>query len=288
MILKFVTFFRIILKKYFPKFYKKSDKLRTILFKRWFSKKVEINLIEEFYEFCPAGSGSIDLINKNIIYNIKNISNSLNLLISNNKIPQNISILKSQPEDSKKLMELLKEHGSDKYLHDYHLVYAHIFKHYAIDRILEIGLGSKDSKFLSNMWNFGVPGGCLRAFSAFLGSNVQLVGLDIDEKILFSDKNIETFKFDQLNVNQVKSFSINNKNSFNLVIDDGLHSNVSVINTISMCMEVLKKNGLIVIEDLFEEQLKFVKIAFELNKDYFDYEIYKLNKVFIFIAKKLK
>jgi hypothetical protein len=281
-----IQIIRNILKKYFPKFYKSSEKLRLVLYKKVFTKKKRINLVDEFFEFSPGGSGKSNLINENIIFNIKNISKTLMLLIKHTKKVKDYKMLDIDEDMAKDLKDAFQQNGSDKYIHDYHFLYSYIFSNFKIKKLVEIGLGSIDKNILSNMGNFGKPGGCLRAFSEILEDDAVIIGLEIDEKALFNEKNIKTYKFDQLNINDINKFVSNNPEGFDLVIDDGLHSNISFINTIYMSQKILNKNGLIVIEDIFAEQLDFLIIAFNLCKEIFDYEIYLMNKEYVLIANK--
>lgn len=67
------------------------------------------------------------------------------------------------------LKEFLDLHGSDKAsLHNYYLLYGYFFTYFkSPPKILEIGLGSNDSRILSNMGPNGRPGESLRAFRDF-------------------------------------------------------------------------------------------------------------------------
>lgn len=281
-----VTKIRMILKKFFPNFYKSSKKLRDLIYKLFFSKKSEINLLNNFFEYSPGGSGNIDSINENIIYNIKNISSTLLLLLDENIEYKDLNNLNYDESLAHILLELFKNNGSDKYLHEYHYLYSYIFSKKNIKKMLEIGIGTQNKEILSNMGNFGIPGGSLRSFSKILSSDSEIIGLDIDKEILFNDKNIRTFEFDQLNNDHISQFIEKNFDSFDLVIDDGLHSNISVINTIHMSRKILKNKGLLVIEDLQEIQLKFLKIAFALCRGEFEYTIFKIADVFVLVAEK--
>lgn len=282
----FISKIRNILKKYFPFVYKKTDKLRFFIFKKLSSKKIKVNLIEEFFEFLPGGSGGTDSLNENILYNIKNISNSLVSLIDEKKI-KNYKDLEFDSKLALRLRELFKQNGSDKHLHSYEYIYSHIFSKFKINKLLEIGIGSQDEKILSNMGNFGKPGGCLRTFSEILGDDSEIVGLEIDKKALFNEKNIKTFEFNQLSIGDIQKFSNDYQDHFDLIIDDGLHSNVSIINSIYLSTKILDKGGILVIEDLCKEQLNFLQIAFGLLNEDFNYEIYYMNKVYLIIANKL-
>ena len=275
-----------ILKKYFPYLYKSSKKLRDLIYKIFFSKKSEINLIKNFFEYLPGGSGNLDSVNENIIYNIKNISSALLMLLDEDIEYKVLGNLNYDEELAHKLFELFKKNGSDKYLHEYHYLYSYIISKNNIKKMLEIGLGTQNKEILSNMGNFGVPGGCLKSFSEILPEDSEIIGLDIDKEILFNHKNIRTFEFDQLNSDHISRFIEKNFETFDLVIDDGLHSNVSIVNTIHMCRKILRNKGLLVIEDLQEVQLKFLKIAFALCRGEFEYTIFKLPDVFVIVAKK--
>lgn len=282
----YISKIRNILKKYFPFVYKKTDKLRFFIFKKLSSKKIKVNLIKEFVEFLPGGSGVTDSLNENILYNIKNISNSLISLIDEKKI-KNYKDLEFDSKLALRLRELFKQNGSDKHLHSYEYIYSHIFSNFKINKLLEIGIGSQDEKILSNMGNFGKPGGCLRTFSEILGDDSEIVGLEIDKKVLFNEKNIKTFEFNQLSIDDIQKFSKDYQNHFDLIIDDGLHSNVSIINSVYLSTKILDKGGILVIEDLFKEQLNFLQIAFGLLNEDFNYEIYNMNKAYLIIASKL-
>ena len=282
-----VTKLRNILKKYFPYLYKKTDKLRFLVYKKINSKKIKVNLIEEFFEFLPGGSGDIDSINNNILFNIKNISNTLMLLADEKEI-QDYKDLEYDAEMAMILRNSFKKNGSDKHLHSYEYIYAHIFSNYKVDKLLEIGIGSQDESILSNMGNFGTPGGCLRTFSEILGEDSEIIGLEIDRKALFNEKNIKTYEFNQLEMEDIHKFSKTHKDYFDLIIDDGLHSNISIINTIYMSLKILNKGGILVIEDLFKEQLNFLQIALNLLTEDFNYEIFYMNKAYLIIANKLK
>lgn len=271
------------LKKNFPRLYKKSFKLRSFLFKV-LSKKQNINLVSEFFEYTPGGSGNANLINNNIVYNIKSISSSLNLLIKERKKIRKFNELSYDSKLANQLMSSFEKNGSDKHLHKYHLIYSHIFSNYKIESLLEIGMGSNDENILSSMGDYGVPGGCLKTFSEILDDKAKIVGLDIDKSILFNERNIQTFYFDQLNLEHINTFSHEYSRYFDLLIDDGLHSNVSIINTIYLAKATLKENGILVIEDIFHEQLNYLNIAFNLCRETFEYEIYSMEKTYVIIA----
>ena len=52
------------------------------------------------------------------------------------------------------------------YVHNYHLVYSALFKNKNnVKKILEIGIGTNNTKLISNMGQNGIPGASLRAFT---------------------------------------------------------------------------------------------------------------------------
>ena len=59
-----------------------------------------------------------------------------------------------------------------------------------IKNVLEIGLGTNDSKFMSSMGDDGKPGSSIRAFRDYL-PNAQIYGADVDRKILFEEELVE-------------------------------------------------------------------------------------------------
>ena len=61
----------------------------------------------------------------------------------------------------------------------------------SVTNIFEIGLGSINTKIVSNMGKFGKPGASLRAFRDFC-PNAIIYGADIDQSILFKEERIKT------------------------------------------------------------------------------------------------
>ena len=87
--------------------------------------------------------------------------------------------------------------------------------------------------------------------------NAHIYAADIDKNILFEDERISTFY-----VNQLDNQSINemwrkiNKNNFDLIIDDGLHTLNSVYTFFNQSFSKLRPKGLYVIEDVHVAYLK--------------------------------
>lgn len=174
-------------------------------------------------------------------------------------------------ENSEKLKSALDVYGSDKAsAHNYHHLYAFIFDKIgraATSNVLEIGIGTNNPSLVSTMGPAGVPGASLRAFSAYL-ANARIFGADVDSSILFTEDRIKTAYVDQLDsstfAEMQKSFS---DSTYDLVIDDGLHSIGANLNTLLFALEVVKDGGWIVIEDISKTFLEdWLIVDFALSK----------------------
>ena len=142
--------------------------------------------------------------------------------------------------------------------HNYHVIYGEILSKLGVNgplRILEIGLGTKDTSKVSHMNPEFEPGASLRAFRD-IAPNSQIYGADIDEAILFSEERIQTAWVDQM---EPESFVEMNRHfgnvHYDLIIDDGLHSVASNLNTLLFALTVLNKGGWVVIEDIWIGQV---------------------------------
>ena len=118
-----------------------------------------------------------------------------------------------------------------------------------ISNILEIGLGTNNTDLVSSMGKEGKPGASLRAFRDFC-TNAEVIGADIDNRILFKEDRIKTFYVDQTSNSSLNDLKDNFTNKFDLIIDDGLHSPDANINTLRVAITLIKKGGSIVIEDI--------------------------------------
>ena len=93
--------------------------------------------------------------------------------------------------DASQLGKLFSAYGSDKERHGYHIAYAAILSLLRRNEpltILEIGLGTNNSKLVSSMGSGGTPGASLRAFRDFLPTST-ICGADVDRSILFHEEN---------------------------------------------------------------------------------------------------
>ena len=70
----------------------------------------------------------------------------------------------------------------------------------------------------------GKPGASLRVWRDYF-NNAQVIGADIDKRILFQEDRINTYEVNQLNPTSIKNMWSNIKyDNFDIIIDDGLHT----------------------------------------------------------------
>ena len=168
---------------------------------------------------------------------------------------------------SEKLKLLFNKSGSDKASnHGYEGIYFSILESLKFEarNILEIGIGTNNPKLVSNMGKKGTPGASLKAMRDY-SENFHIVGVDIDEEILFSEERISTFQLDQLSEESwVELIRIQNGKKFDFIIDDGLHSPTANLNTILYGLGLLKDDGIMLIEDIPERALPIWELAINL------------------------
>jgi len=184
---------------------------------------------------------------------------------------------------------LLVQYGSDKTDHGYHHLYGSLLSDSEkVDYIFEIGLGTNNTDVVSTMGRGGRPGASLRAFRDLCPS-AELFGADIDDRILFSEERINTFYIDQTDT---RTFDpIRQKTpvgSFDLVIDDGLHSPNANIASLDFALELVKAGGWAVIEDIPRQASALWQvIASMLPAARFDSHILAAKNTLVFAVKKL-
>jgi hypothetical protein len=165
-----------------------------------------------------------------------------------------------QPDERARVDETLTRHGSDKAApHTYGETYASILRsipHGA--RIVELGIGTNNEDVPCNMGSRGVPGASLRAFRE-LCPDAELIGADIDRRILFQEDRISTYWVDQLDRSSLRSLRelLGGTHCVDLVIDDGLHSKRSNLNSLRELVPAVKPGGYYVIEDVDSASLQF-------------------------------
>ena len=149
--------------------------------------------------------------------------------------------------------EVFLSYGSDKStLHDYHKLYAALLhrSRHGIRRIVEIGVGTTDPCILSTMGVEGKPGASLRAFETLLPQS-EVIGADIDEKILFQSGRIRCVFCDQTRANGFDALrNVLAGSTADLLIDDGLHAVHANLQTLLFGLDVVAPGGHVVIEDI--------------------------------------
>jgi hypothetical protein len=127
--------------------------------------------------------------------------------------------------------------------HTYSNYYYSLFNHFKDDvkLVFECGIGTNNLDFPSNMTVNGIPGASLRVWRDYF-KNAQIYGADIDKNILFQELRIKTYYVDQLNTLSIetmwKEIGIQN---FDIIIDDGLHTDDANINLFINSFDKLKK-----------------------------------------------
>jgi SAM-dependent methyltransferase len=139
--------------------------------------------------------------------------------------------------------------------HTYTPVYEHLFSPVrgSVDAVFECGLGTNNPSIPSSMGIDGQPGASLRVWRDYF-PNAIVVGADIDKDILFEDERIHTGFIDQTSPQEIDNFfaSLAPKYpaSFDIMIDDGLHTFDAAVCLFENSFSHLKEGGLYVIEDM--------------------------------------
>ena len=192
-------------------------------------------------------------------------------------------------EDVLTLRHILNENGSDKgHLHEYDLVYANLLGDRTVTDIdiLEIGLGTNNTDTPSHMGEGGIPGASLRSWKKYF-PHANIVGCDIDSRILFTEERITTFQLDQTSKSswdQLKHKLAGR--SFNLIIDDGLHAPYANLRTIIEAVPLLRQGGWIVIEDVPDRSLVVWKLLLPNIDSLWESQILKAKKSHLILLRK--
>ena len=116
-----------------------------------------------------------------------------------------------------------------------------------------------------------------------------IYGADVDTDILFSEERISTFFVDQNNLETFSNIPKLVDNKFDLIIDDGLHYQLSNLNTLIFALSNLNKDGYLVIEDIGVWTIDTWKIVKNLLPNTFESRIIQMTESnFIFLVKKIK
>ena len=266
-----------------------------LLFKR-IRKRLALVSLDELTPYIrkdPNFPGSAGTERQYLEFTLKGSNDLIHLLnvIGRTETLQPIALASeafAETEHSIRLRDIFDKFGSDKGTqHNYDLIYSSILMNYSKINfdILEIGLGTNKLDVVSNMGIQGRPGASLRSWREFL-PQARIVGCDIDSRILFNENQIETYFLDQTSDDSwINLFSTLGDRKFDLIVDDGLHSPFANLRTIIHGLPRLKKNGVIVIEDISLNGLPvFQLLKNKLLSDY-NCEIVKTRRSIVFIVQ---
>ena len=160
------------------------------------------------------------------------------------------------------LCEIMGRNRSDKghldianSQHNYTTVYYELFKSIKDNhmRVFELGLGTNNVNFHSNMGINGRPGASLYGWAEFF-KNATIFGADIDDDILFQTDKIKTFFCDQTNPQAIKTLwdMPELKDGFDIIVEDGLHIFSANVCFFENSIHKLNPNGFYIIEDIHD------------------------------------
>jgi hypothetical protein len=269
----------------------------TLKIKHRISPRITLlNILKAFPEYAPNSAGKYRQSSKLTIQTAKSIFTKVNELIVINSIDKEVIPILEFPkrldfrktDKIHKLQLIFNSNKSDKASkHSYQLLYAPILESIGEQgNLLEIGIGSKSSKYVSNMGKHARPGASLNAFKEFL-PGWDIYGADIDSTILFSEDRIKTFFVNQLEEESLRQLILALPKRIDLIIDDGLHSPDANINVVKFAYFILKKNGWLVIEDISYSALSLWKVIARVIQE--DFESYIINDdgTIVFAIRKL-
>jgi hypothetical protein len=192
-------------------------------------------------------------------------------------------------EDTAELGRLMTKYGSDKATkHDYYRLYAHLLKAKRNQPVktFEIGLGTNNPDVPSNMGVEGKPGASLRGLRDW-APQAEVFGADVDPGCLFEEERIKTFFVDQTDPTTLKELAKQfSQNSFDLIIDDGLHNTHANFNTLNWALPLIKDSGTIVIEDIVPKYIESWEIAAALLSQNWNCILVKCRSEWVFIVTK--
>jgi hypothetical protein len=145
--------------------------------------------------------------------------------------------------------------------------------------LLEIGIGTNNPRLISSMGKHGKPGASLLAYNNLI-NDCKIFGVDIDPDIIFNFSSIKTTVADQKSLPSL--MSLPNKfgvDSFDLIIDDGLHSPSANLNSLAFGLKHCRPGGLIWIEDIPHRSLEIWFLVKNLiQRDCSFFEVIRINE----------
>lgn len=141
--------------------------------------------------------------------------------------------------------------------HNYADFYEMIFGHCrnTIASVLECGMGTNNPGLPSSMGVDGKPGASLRVWRDYF-PNAEIIGIDIDSKILFQEERISTYQVDQTSSESIRAFLDQIPGTeFDVILDDGLHKFSAGRTLFENTIHRLKPDGVYLIEDVSQIDL---------------------------------
>ena len=224
---------------------------------------------------------------------ILNIREELELYISEEQAFDNGGILQFN-NSANPLNILCDKYGTDKGelnavshpypwpSHNYGNFYDFLFRssRQNIKKILECGIGTNNEKIPCSMGENGLPGASLRVWRDFF-PNAEVIGVDIDDNILFDEYRIKTYKCDQLKIESIKNFiseSSLEKECLDIVIDDGLHTFEAGKSFFEGTIDLLRPDGIYIIEDVTPSGMLEFKKYFSRYLDKYSFFFFSLDR----------
>jgi len=286
--MKFINLIKKIIKLISRKFKKFLHSRRSIE-----NGSTKLNVVSTFLIYGSGGWGSYKMKEKVVINSINQTPEALSRFAQSNNNNVDFekklkNFIKKEDDLSLKLKSLLNFYGSDKASnHDYHLLYSSIISEIGIvSKIFEIGIGTNNPRIVSTMGHNGKPGASLRAFRDFT-SEAQIYGADIDKDILFKEERINTFYLDQTNLDTFTDLRSKIGTNFNLMIDDGLHSLNTNLNSLKFFLDNLAVGGYGIIEDVDHQSKPFYLVVSDLIKEKYLSSLIKFKNSSLFVVKRI-
>ena len=182
------------------------------------------------------------------------------------------------PHQDTELCAIMTRHGSDKgnnTWHNYTKLYHNFFSSFRYNpmNLFELGLGTNNTNFPSNMGEKGHPGASLRGWAEYF-PNAKIYGADIDDGVLFQTPRIQTAYVDQTNPSTIAQLWSIFPQQFDIIIDDGLHEHHANMCFLRNSFHKLKPKGIYVIEDILQKDLHLFQTSLsEFGKPFMIYNL---------------
>lgn len=266
----------------------------SYIIREFFRKYFFMKITYKFPQYSPHVGGKGLKFDKATEFNIQNLVNLISDISTKFKPTQIIKLdeLEIKSEFYKEIADIFNKNGSDKsWQGKYEKIYAFIFENLVTDpqKILEIGIGSKNKKYLSYMGKNEKTGASLMSFKKLFPSSIIYgADIDIDTIDIFAKEDIEIHFVDQMNPQSVEGLFNKFDFNFDLIIDDGLHLESSNLLVMIHGLKKLNKNGCMVIEDIGHSAFKTWNIVSNLlNSNFKSYFIQRENLGYCFIIQKI-